>query len=722
MYGVFGFGTPDLWLDYVMTPLLLLLFFTAFFAPFYAPCCFRRRSGKASRGCCGRCCRVSPCAYLNIAQDAVAAHPHAVAAALPVAVVLCGYVPASAVRMASGVVGVFAAMGYVLVHGGAGVAKGAQPVGQAVVLLAVWRWCTRGAALFVVPKVSAAAPAVLGAVTLGLQALTRYTCSMPTLPGAAATSHTDDGAPAAPTAGTASDDGVKSDASASAAAGQAESGVPPAKATSEGAPALGAMLGALLTVTLWLAQSPSMVLHLSRTPDQFRADVTTSWDTSRALAPLAPLCAMVAAHAVAAVGARRAWFSVVVPPVTCVFLVVGIAVVLYASSEAAALFGGSIAVAAIVLAWHVWASFAAASLVTSAANLTALKWFSAVYLASVLVTVVDWLGFVLGPSTQTALWLLVAALAASGTAVYAHHRRRGPTVHGAAALPPPSRWRLAVFGVLVVLGLIAGIVTRHSGVADTRRTTTSRAAASFAASGEVNVVAWNVQRGWSDVSRQVLWGDVVDALEGADLVGLQESASVHPLQGSRDTVAAVSEGTGLLAYSGKQAGPRHTTFTGTAVLSGFPLSDCKAHNLPGTLLWSRMVLTVCAVNLPGTDRNVTMASVHPILFPTSLQTEQFEDMTAVLRGAPAIILAGDFNSEDGSSSMRRLYDDLGLANVLDPNRLGNVSFPSTRRSSDSPVDHILFSPADFEVVSAAVDFSEEGVSDHTPVRATLRLL
>lgn len=198
-----------------------------------------------------------------------------------------------------------------------------------------------------------------------------------------------------------------------------------------------------------------------------------------------------------------------------------------------------------------------------------------------------------------------------------------------------------------------------------------------------------------------------------DVVFLQEVDNNTTRTRKVDQTAKLAKLTGMKAEFGKAIDLQGGAY-GLAILSRFPLTKVKVHELPGKPMQEA--------------RGVMQATVEPKGFPalTLLNTHlQHDDgptrqkQAAKIdelfgKAAGAFILAGDLNAAPGSAPVKALAKNWTFA--TEPGGKGLLTIPSDVPKQQ--IDYVLFR-GKFEVVEAKV-IEEKVASDHRPVLAVLR--
>jgi endonuclease/exonuclease/phosphatase family metal-dependent hydrolase len=201
---------------------------------------------------------------------------------------------------------------------------------------------------------------------------------------------------------------------------------------------------------------------------------------------------------------------------------------------------------------------------------------------------------------------------------------------------------------------------------------------------------------------------ISDLIRGVepDLVAIQEVDSVTERTGQVEQAARLGALTGLDARFGRFMSYQGGAY-GMAVLSRLPILSAENLRLPdGAEPRSALSLTV---ELPRTGATLTFVGIH--LYRTEEERlAQAESLEAQLEGrAGPTILAGDFNSQPGSTVMDHLESGW---TVIDKGE-DRYTYPSFAPARE--IDFVLLRPAaSFQVIYTEL-LNEPVLSDHRPV-------
>lgn len=268
------------------------------------------------------------------------------------------------------------------------------------------------------------------------------------------------------------------------------------------------------------------------------------------------------------------------------------------------------------------------------------------------------------------------------------------------------RWWLAAAGVLLgALGCARQAPAPGAGGAP------GPGAAGVAA--EFTVLSYNIHHGEGtdgmlDLQRIA---DVINT-SGAELVALQEVDERAGRTGGEDQAAELARLTGMhhaFAPFMDFQGGRY----GLAVLSAHPIQARRVIQLPPGKHEPRAALLV-EVAPPASPR-LTLVSLHlDWLADDAERFAQAEALIAALEDEPAVILAGDFNDEPGSRTMRA-FEEAGFVPAA-PAAGSGATFPAG--DPEKRIDFVMLRPGyAAKIVSEVLD--EAVASDHRPVLARL---
>lgn len=229
----------------------------------------------------------------------------------------------------------------------------------------------------------------------------------------------------------------------------------------------------------------------------------------------------------------------------------------------------------------------------------------------------------------------------------------------------------------------------------------------------LRVMAYNIHHGRGmdgkvDLNRLA---DVILASK-ADLVALQEVDNKAKRSGNVDQAAKLARMTGMHSIFGKQIDLQGGEY-GQAILSRFPLSEAKVHQLIGKPEWEQRIALSVEVSHP--KQKLTFVSTHLNHMNEENRIEQVEQLNELAEGwqHPAI-LAGDFNALPTSEPIQIL----GKKWVNATNGPDLFTFPADRPGRQ--LDYVFFAGPDaFEVLQSEV-IPEAIASDHRPIVVDLR--
>ncbi len=216
-----------------------------------------------------------------------------------------------------------------------------------------------------------------------------------------------------------------------------------------------------------------------------------------------------------------------------------------------------------------------------------------------------------------------------------------------------------------------------------------------------------------------------------DIVALQEVDRFMPRSQHIDQPAWLAEALGRsFAYSPsfiQNETPHGRPQYGNAILSRYPIVAPYHHHLfhrawllPGESAWVMEPRSMLEAQIDMDGRRLAVYSLH-LSTTADQQAFQLDEIGRILAQVdmPQVVM-GDFNTSLAFRMMKVLCE--GRVHALSAAGLpaaAQYTFPEGRNAR-SAIDHIITSPT-FQLVEAAVIVDEEGVSDHNPVWARLRL-
>ncbi len=231
----------------------------------------------------------------------------------------------------------------------------------------------------------------------------------------------------------------------------------------------------------------------------------------------------------------------------------------------------------------------------------------------------------------------------------------------------------------------------------------------------VRVLTYNIHHGAGTDGKLDLprIAAVIRRLE-PDLVALQEvDVGTRRVQGV-DQAAELGRLTGMHAVFGKAMDYGGGQY-GEALLSRWPLSDVRVHNLPCTAGREPRCALAARVQLGGDGPAVVLTGTHLEHAAATLRLCQAGKLAPALAAGndlPAI-LAGDFNAEPDSPPIRVLLPHWTDATAGKPEATWPADVPNVK------IDYVFFRPAErWRVVQKQV-VEERVASDHRPLLVVL---
>ncbi|HCG36152.1 MAG TPA: hypothetical protein DER23_07400 [Clostridiales bacterium] len=226
---------------------------------------------------------------------------------------------------------------------------------------------------------------------------------------------------------------------------------------------------------------------------------------------------------------------------------------------------------------------------------------------------------------------------------------------------------------------------------------------------KLNVATYNIKHG--EVVKcnfSLLAQDITDA--GPDIVGLQEVDRNTKRNGGANTLAILSEETGLPYYAFAKTLDLSVGEYGIGILSRYPILSFNTVNITSensVLKDENRAVGHAVIDMNGTQIHFFVS--HTAYKNASLRKQQFRDIKALLPEGEPFIIAGDFNTPDFTEF--NVFDDVTLVN-------NKRTTYGTFTENDSPIDNILLS-RDWKIVSSAMAVT--GHSDHNLLLATIQL-
>jgi endonuclease/exonuclease/phosphatase family metal-dependent hydrolase len=219
-----------------------------------------------------------------------------------------------------------------------------------------------------------------------------------------------------------------------------------------------------------------------------------------------------------------------------------------------------------------------------------------------------------------------------------------------------------------------------------------------------------------------------------DIVALQEIDRFWARSAYVDEPAAIAAALGMehtcYAANLDHAPDSHSSIPhqyGTAIVSRFPILDCRNTLLPRTANNEQRGLTRALINVRGVPLAFYNTHLHHTNAPDrSLQTVRIGEIMDAAPGELRVIL-GDFNARPTAPEMAPIFarfDDswteAGAPTADNPD--GNTSPADVDRDPTSRIDYVFVS-SDVEVAAASVPINEYTrlAADHYPVVANIAL-
>lgn len=151
---------------------------------------------------------------------------------------------------------------------------------------------------------------------------------------------------------------------------------------------------------------------------------------------------------------------------------------------------------------------------------------------------------------------------------------------------------------------------------------------------------------------------------------------------------------------------------GQLILSRYPLTEVRTLPLPGDDATEPRILLAAHVDVAG--RGITVAGVHLENTDAGVRTRQARTVLAALaRSGEPVVLAGDFNDEEGGPALRILAGH--LTNAWDVRGEGDGWTFTGDDGRPARIDHVL--TAGLRCARAWVHDGSPRASDHLPLVA-----
>jgi endonuclease/exonuclease/phosphatase family metal-dependent hydrolase len=241
---------------------------------------------------------------------------------------------------------------------------------------------------------------------------------------------------------------------------------------------------------------------------------------------------------------------------------------------------------------------------------------------------------------------------------------------------------------------------------------------------ELTVMTFNVAHGRADghnqafLKKQTIVGNL-DKIASAvrevspDIVALEEADGPSMWSGRFNHVAHLAEAAGYeQAFRGEHVSGLKLSY-GTALLSHYPLENRASITFAPSPPTFTKGFVVGEISVPGCGP-ITVVAVHLDFARESVREEQVKRLVEELAERPRpMIMMGDFNCDwDDEATLPTLAEQLDLR-VFEPDST-TTTFPKLGKR----LDWIFVSD---EIEFVGYEVGEEGLSDHRPVIARLRI-
>lgn len=204
--------------------------------------------------------------------------------------------------------------------------------------------------------------------------------------------------------------------------------------------------------------------------------------------------------------------------------------------------------------------------------------------------------------------------------------------------------------------------------------------------------------------------------QNADVVAVQE-VDVNTLRsGKINEAAELAALAGYKSFFFAKAMDYDSGQYGILILSKHPLSDMKAYRLPMDSVkgGEQRMLAVATVTLPG-GKVFQFGCAHLEAYNAVSRQMQINEICRIAEGTSVpFVVAGDFNSEEGSTVIKTLDSHFTRTCYNCP--------PTFEEGKDhGAIDFIAFRPQTAFTVNSHVVVPDNKTSDHMPVTAVLQL-
>jgi chondroitin AC lyase len=234
----------------------------------------------------------------------------------------------------------------------------------------------------------------------------------------------------------------------------------------------------------------------------------------------------------------------------------------------------------------------------------------------------------------------------------------------------------------------------------------------------LRVMTYNIHHANPPSAAGVIDIDTIAAVikkQQPDLVAVQEVDVFTGRSGNIDEASELAARLNMYVYFGKAINYDGGQY-GVALLSKFPLKDCKTYPLPSAADTTAepRVLAVATVQLPG-GNTLRFGSTHLDVKSAGNRDLQVQEIVRIVRQEPLpFILAGDLNAQPSSSCIQLL--DAHLTRTCSP-CAPTIPVHQPNRT----IDYIAYYPSKaYEIISHEV-IPERYASDHLPVLAVLSM-
>lgn len=248
--------------------------------------------------------------------------------------------------------------------------------------------------------------------------------------------------------------------------------------------------------------------------------------------------------------------------------------------------------------------------------------------------------------------------------------------------------------------------------------------------GTIVFSAWNVQRLYPYAGTGNAGYRLADYMNNHDMgiVGFQESETIFPLVGSKDSPHLLAAATLMHHFYG--VNPLRASFNGCSLLSRYKLANCEGIDFAQSSIFPTFTGALCEVL--GLEHPLYVMSAHATLTPPTDARKSIDIMMdralILLAQGYEVVIVGDMNLSPDHPDMQPFFSngfksatqEFYVPEGVERTEANNIEYiPPSRPSSGSIVDYVLYSSG-LELVTAEVVLDTQPLADHVLVQATLQ--